>query len=175
MNTFTTRATTCQTFFGFQLDTLIGDGWLPANIGEELGEEAIRTHYQNIRGRGYFLVENWLLAILDTFRKSAKKVAPIAPGQSCQLTAEEENAALNVIAYAKLDPLNLQIVKYIINGVDLTNKYQAKQCGIDTRTSAAKIFHLRQAAKPEQGQSLRNRLIRILKAKIATYGGQLKD
>lgn len=64
MTTTTATATTCQTLLGFQIDMMISDGWLPANIGVELGSDAIRKHYQTVRNRGYHHVDNWLLAII---------------------------------------------------------------------------------------------------------------
>lgn len=166
-------AETCQTRFGFDLANLIADGWLPANIGVELGSDAIRKHYHNVRNRGYHNVDNWLLTILEE-ATAIEKTATTTAAETAELTKEEIEAANAVIEYASCDALNAQVIRYIVNNQPVGSHHFCKMIGVHTATMAARVHHIKEAAKPENGQSLRDRLIRILKVKLVSYGGQNK-
>lgn len=161
-------AKTCQTRLGFEIEMLITDGYLPKNIGIDLGAELLKQHYLHIKGRGYFPTQIWLLSLIDQATAIATETV------AGELTEAEKLAAVAVQTFAKADPLNLQIIKYVIDDRPVTSKYFCKMIGVHTATMAARLHHLGIAAKPGRNEFLRDRLIRILQVNFVILGGDLK-
>lgn len=169
-------AKTCQTRLGFEIEMLITDGYLPKNIGIDLGAELLTQHYLHIKGRGYFPTQIWLLSLIDQAKAiaTATATATVAGEGEGELTEVEKLAAVAVQTFAKADPLNLQIIKYVIDDRPVTSKYFCKMIGVHTGTMAARLHHLGIAAKPGRTEFLRDRLIRILQVNFVILGGDRK-
>lgn len=167
-------AKTCQTRLGFEIEMLITDGYLPKNIGIDLGAELLTQHYLHIKGRGYFPTQIWLLSLIDQATAIATATATATVAVTGELTEVEKLAAVAVQTFASSDPLNLQIIKYVIDDRPVTSKYFCKMIGVHTATMAARLHHLGIAANPGRNEFLRDRLIRILQVNSVILGGDRK-
>lgn len=179
--TTTTIDTACQTRLGFEIEMLITDGWLPVNIGVELGVDAIRKHYQAIRFRGYFQAENWLLAILSEATAIEKatpatiKVETItAPTVEVKIETADAEIVAALTKFALTEPLNAQIMQYLVNGYAVGCHHFCKSIGVHTATMAARVNQIDKLSKRGRNQPLKDRLIQLYKVEIKSYGGQSK-
>ena len=162
---------TCQTRLGFEIEMLVADGYLPQNIGIELGAKLLRQHYNHIKGRGFFPTQIWLLSLIEQATVTETVTETATATATSELTESEKLAAVEVETFAKADPLNLQILKYVLDDRPVRSKYFCKMIGVHTGTMAARLHHLEKAAKPGRDEFLRVRLMKILQVKIITLGG----
>jgi len=80
-------------------------------------------------------------------------------------------AAKAIIAYAKADSLNLDILWFLISDYPVYSVGFCKGFKIDTRTMAAKANHILRLAKKGETQKLSDRLIYLLDVKFIKRGG----
>ena len=162
---------TCQTRLGFEIEMLSADGYFPENIGIELGSKLLTQHYNHIKGRGFFPTQIWLLSLIEQATATETATATAKATVTSELTESERLAAVEVEIFAKADPLNLQILKYVLDDRPVRSKYFCKMIGVHTGTMAARLHHLEKAAKPGRDEFLRVRLMRILQVKVIVSGG----
>ena len=91
------------------------------------------------------------------------------------LAKEELVAAQAVTDLMKQDETTKLIATYIIQGYPTHSVYFAKQVGIHTATMAARSRAIAKAAAAPDGQTLQDRLKRILQVKYVAMGGQGKS